>query len=148
MDNCCDCYRFFKFNIQTKIFLSLICNSSDYCIPVLWMAKSRATPTVSFSLPHRFCSVTVQLCTTTHYLTMFSFVTVPNFVKMSAPKFSLNERILLIKLWYKNEGSFKNVIDEFAVKSPGSSAPNRSTIWKLVKRFEEFGTVDDKLRSG
>ncbi|VVC30089.1 Protein of unknown function DUF4817,Homeobox domain-like,Winged helix-turn-helix DNA-binding domain [Cinara cedri] len=75
-------------------------------------------------------------------------VIVRNTGEMPSPKLSLIERILLIKLWYRNEGSFKDVIEEFAVESPGSSAPNRTTIWRLVKRFEEFGTVADKPRSG
>ena len=75
---------------------------------------------------------------------MFEF----DFDEMPAPKFSLRERTLLVKLWYKFDGTFTDVIDEFAVQSPGSSVPNRTTIWRLVKRFEEFGTVADKPRSG
>lgn len=67
---------------------------------------------------------------------------------MSAPKFSVRERILLVKLWYKLGGTFSDVIEEFAAKSPGSALPNRTTVWRLVKRFEEHGMVADKPRSG
>lgn len=109
----------------------------------------------SFSLPHRFRYVILQLWSRYRVNvqqynlldTVSCLFIVCNTAEMPTPKFSLVERILLIKLWYRNEGSFKDVIEEFAFESPSSAAPNLTTIWRLVKCFDEFGMVADKPHS-
>ncbi len=63
-------------------------------------------------------------------------------------KFTVEERIFLVKSYYKFDSDYESVCEEFAERFPDSPIPKRHSIWKMWKRIESTGTVVHLPRSG
>lgn len=63
-------------------------------------------------------------------------------------KLTTEERIFLLKSWWKTNKNSEEVIQSFVERFPLTPAPSRQGIYKLNKRFEETGSVHDLPRSG
>ncbi len=62
-------------------------------------------------------------------------------------KFTVEERIFLVKSYYKFDGDYESVCEEFVEKFPDSPIPKQLSIWKMQKHFESTGIVVDLPRS-
>lgn len=60
--------------------------------------------------------------------------------------FSLEQRIFLVKCYYRNQNSISNVLDEFS-KEFITSTIVADDIFDVITCFEEFGHVERKLKS-
>ena len=49
------------------------------------------------------------------------------------------QRVLLVTTWMRSE-SYQVVSQEFSENFPERNVPNKTTIWKLVKKYHEEGT--------
>uniref|UniRef100_A0A1B6BYL5 DUF4817 domain-containing protein n=1 Tax=Clastoptera arizonana TaxID=38151 RepID=A0A1B6BYL5_9HEMI len=63
-------------------------------------------------------------------------------------KLTTEERIFLLKSWWKTNKNSEEVIQLFGKRFPQTPPPSRQGIYKLNKRFEEAGSVHDLPRSG
>lgn len=66
------------------------------------------------------------------------------------PQFTIDERAYMFCQYqkYKDVDTkyLKHVIDDFKIKFPNSRIPNRETVWRIVKKFLETGTVNNLPR--
>ncbi len=62
--------------------------------------------------------------------------------------YSLDERVFLIKLYARHYGNHQEIIDEFVLKFPDAPIPSHTTLWRMMKRFEDTGSVMDRPRCG
>lgn len=63
-------------------------------------------------------------------------------------KLSLEQRCFLVNNWRKFYRDYTDVIAAFEQQLPGAQPPRRLAIYKLNKRFEQTGSVNDLPRSG
>ncbi|GFV50945.1 DUF4817 domain-containing protein [Trichonephila clavipes] len=60
--------------------------------------------------------------------------------------FFQEQRIAIVEFYFATK-SHCRVINAFQQKYPGETAPNESTITRLVQRFSDTGSVADRERS-
>jgi transposase len=63
-------------------------------------------------------------------------------------KLTLAERVELVLLYGKANGSQREAIDLFQAAHPNRPMPSQSAVSKLVKKFKDTGSVADKRKSG
>jgi hypothetical protein len=63
-------------------------------------------------------------------------------------KLTLEQRVFLLKNWWKFDRDYTDVIAAFEQQFPGAQPPIRQAIYKLNKKFEQTGSVNDLPRSG
>lgn len=63
-------------------------------------------------------------------------------------RFTIAERVFLVRSYYRYHADYRNIFSDFAEKFPNSQVPRRETVYRLIKRFEQNGTVNDTKRSG
>ncbi|UYV71215.1 hypothetical protein LAZ67_8002213 [Cordylochernes scorpioides] len=81
---------------------------------------------------------------TTHWIAMKLWFH-PSLIHKMSPV-NIKERIKIIKLYYQH-GSFKTLRRQWS-KHSKSSAPSKSTVKRIIKKFETTGSVADLPRSG
>lgn len=76
------------------------------------------------------------------------FVLLEGSTVLTMDRYTLQQRVYIIKTYYENGRSLKNthrkIRDFFGV----NNRPNQSSIQRLVKKFDETGCVTDKPKSG
>ena len=63
-------------------------------------------------------------------------------------KYTQQERVEIVKLFYRNELSVTATLRALRAKWPRNHVPNESTVRRLIKKFDETGSVSDVLRAG
>lgn len=63
-------------------------------------------------------------------------------------KYSLDERVFLVKHYFKLDADYSAIFEAFKAKFPKSTVPTRQYVLKLIKQFLETGSVVDAARSG
>lgn len=61
--------------------------------------------------------------------------------------FSKDERVFIIESYFAYK-SYERVKDEFRLKFPNSAVPNNTTITRLINKFRETGSVQDRKSTG
>ena len=61
--------------------------------------------------------------------------------------FSKDERVFIIESYFAYK-SYKRVKDKFRLKFPNSAVPNNTTITRLINKFRETGSVQDRKSTG
>lgn len=62
-------------------------------------------------------------------------------------RYSIAERIGMIQCYFECK-HYTKAIHKFVYKFPNSAAPTRRTISNLVSKWQKYGTVADKVKSG
>ena len=65
--------------------------------------------------------------------------------------YPLEDRVLIVKLYYENKGSFVATIRKFGTTRKINeirNLPDRHTVLSLIKKFELHGTVHDLAKPG
>ena len=58
------------------------------------------------------------------------------------------QRIFLVKQWWSSGKNFRPVNGAFRNKFPDKKMPTRQAIYKLARKFDDSGSVEDSPRSG
>ncbi len=56
-------------------------------------------------------------------------------------KYMLRERICLVKQYTRYYGNYQDVIIKFSFNLPDSIIPSHTSLWRMMKCFEETGCV-------
>ena len=67
---------------------------------------------------------------------------------MSSKVLTTKQRVFLLKHWWMSGKSVHTVNTAFKDEFPEDAIPARQTIYRLSKKFDETGSVDDTSRSG
>jgi transposase len=63
-------------------------------------------------------------------------------------KYTKEERILLVTLYLRHQADYQTIFNEFAGQHPHRRVPTRQMVYKLNKKFQETGSVEDAPRTG
>ena len=58
------------------------------------------------------------------------------------------QRIFLLKQWWISGGTTQTINEAFQHEFPDDAIPVRQTVYRLAKKFDETGSVEDAPRSG
>ena len=64
------------------------------------------------------------------------------------PRLTKEQRILLLKQWWISGGTTQTINEAFQHEFPDEKIPVRQTIYRLAKKFDQTGSVEDAPRSG
>jgi len=63
-------------------------------------------------------------------------------------RLSINQRIEIIKFYYESQSSKKTTIIKFRKYYGRKDVPTRATVYRILRHFEEKGTVGDSPKPG
>jgi len=59
------------------------------------------------------------------------------------PRLTKEQRILLLKQWWISGGTTQAINEAFQQEFPDDEIPARQTVYRLAKKFDETGSVED-----
>lgn len=62
-------------------------------------------------------------------------------------KYSVEDRIFMVKLYYKTGENVTNTLNWWSVEFTDRPKPNRGTIQRLIQKFERTGSVLDDVEA-